>query len=109
MIEEYNVSADPATFGERQACALRAAEDIGFDAFPTVVDPLDDPVAVRWSAWPERLFVIDRDEHSGSVGRVVYAGGPGPFEFNPGVTYDGLRGRFGLSLEAFLDAYVPSR
>ena len=45
--------------------------------FKVAVDTMDDAVATRWSAWPERLFVIDHD------GVVRYTGEQGPFGFWP--------------------------
>ena len=45
--------------------------------FKVAVDSMDDAVAIRWSAWPERLFVVDTD------GVVRYTGEQGPFGFWP--------------------------
>ncbi len=61
---------------ERRAAAVRFAADVGL-TIPMVVDGVDDEVGVRWGAWPERLYVLD------AAGRVLYRGGPGPFEFKP--------------------------
>ena len=44
---------------------------------PTLVDDLDDEVARRYGAWPDRLYLIGRD------GRVAYQGGEGPSGFEP--------------------------
>ena len=38
---------------------------------------MDDAVMTAYAAWPERLYLIDVD------GRVLYAGGRGPFGFKP--------------------------
>ena len=43
----------------------------------TYVDEMDDGVMTAYAAWPERLYLI------GENGRVVYAGGLGPFGFEP--------------------------
>ena len=56
--------------------ALRTQKKLNFK-FTTVVDELDDRVATAYAAWPERLYVIDKE------GLIVYAGGQGPFEFWP--------------------------
>ena len=44
---------------------------------PVLVDRLDDAASNAFAAWPERIYVVDRD------GRIAYVGGPGPFEFDP--------------------------
>ena len=46
----------------------------------TYVDEMDDAVNEAYAAMPTRLYLIGLD------GRVVYAGGPGPFGFKPGET-----------------------
>jgi hypothetical protein len=67
---------DPTTSGERSAaadaCAVRAALRI-----PVLVDGLDNAVARAYGGWPDRLYLVGRG------GRVVFQGGPGPFEFKP--------------------------
>ena len=44
---------------------------------PMVVDDIDDRVGEAYSAFPDRLYVIDRD------GKVAYKSGRGPFGFIP--------------------------
>ncbi len=44
---------------------------------PVLVDAMDDAVSNAFAAWPERIYVIDANE------RIAFAGGPGPFEFDP--------------------------
>jgi type I thyroxine 5'-deiodinase len=44
---------------------------------PAVVDTFDDATERAYTAWPERLYVIDRD------GRIAYKSAPGPFGFKP--------------------------
>jgi hypothetical protein len=44
----------------------------------TYVDEMDDAVMTAYAAWPERLYLVDLE------GKVVYAGGRGPFGFKPG-------------------------
>ena len=64
---------------------------------------MSDSVSVRWSSWPERLFVISKE------GKVVFSGDQGPFAFNPGGSYPGFRRqKLGISLEDFLAAYLPA-
>jgi type I thyroxine 5'-deiodinase len=42
-----------------------------------VVDDIDDTTDTKYTGWPERLYLIDRD------GRVAYKSCPGPFGFRP--------------------------
>jgi Iodothyronine deiodinase len=46
---------------------------------PVLVDTMDDAVGKAYAAWPDRLYVIDRD------GKIAHQGGPGPFGFAPAV------------------------
>ncbi len=77
-IEEsgWSIIADPTDDGGRKAAAAQACSMLRFP-FTVVVDDMDDSVAIRWSAWPERLFVVDVD------GIVRYTGEQGPFGFWP--------------------------
>jgi hypothetical protein len=43
----------------------------------TYVDEMDDEVNMAYAAMPTRLYLV------GVAGRVVYAGGMGPFGFKP--------------------------
>ncbi len=45
--------------------------------FPAVVDDLANTVERAYTAWPDRLYVIDR------AGRIAYKSQPGPFGFHP--------------------------
>lgn len=63
---------DATTLAERQAQALELSERFG-NGVRVWVDGMDDELAVRWSAWPSRVFVLGPD------GRVAYCGGPGPW------------------------------
>jgi len=68
--------ADPVSPDQRadvaQACSVRLRLNI-----PVLVDLLDDEVARRYGAWPDRLYRIGRD------GRVAFQGEEGPFGFVP--------------------------
>ena len=44
---------------------------------PAVVDDFSNSTEAAYTAWPDRLYVIDRD------GRIAYKSGPGPFGFHP--------------------------
>ncbi|MBL6980793.1 MAG: hypothetical protein ISR58_06325 [Anaerolineales bacterium] len=43
----------------------------------TYIDKMDDAVNNAYAAWPTRLYLI------GAYGRVVYAGGMGPYGLKP--------------------------
>ena len=75
----------PAADDARRAAAARFVAETGLTV-PVVVDGVDDAVGVPWGAWPERLYVLD------GAGRVLYRGGPGPFEFRPEEVEGVLRG-----------------
>ncbi len=89
---------DPRTISQRQRAAGRCTSDFGFD-FPTLVDDMLDSTAVRYAAWPERIFVVNPD------GRIGFAGGCGPSNFlvrrAPGVSD---ASGTDLSLEAYLQS-----
>jgi hypothetical protein len=44
---------------------------------PVLVDGMDDAASEAFAAWPERVYVV------GSGGRIAFAGGPGPWGFDP--------------------------
>ena len=96
--------ADPKTLTARQEVAAECCQKLKFD-FPAVADTMGDRVAIEWSGWPERLFVVSRE------GRIVYTGDMGPFGFNPTIAYPGYNGRKSpcISLERFLDTYLALR
>jgi len=45
---------------------------------PMLVDDMDNRIENLYSAWPERIYIVDE------TGRIAYKGGLGPFKFNPG-------------------------
>ena len=67
---------DPQTIAERRAVAgeCQRALDYGIRSY---VDELDDRVNHAYAAWPTRFYLIGLD------GRVVLAGGLGPYGFKP--------------------------
>ena len=67
---------DPKTMEERRQVAARCESALQY-GIPTLVDEIDDPVNRAYAAIPTRLYLIGTD------GRVVYAGGLGPFGFKP--------------------------
>lgn len=67
---------DPKTIEERRAVAGQCEDALRY-GIRTYVDEMDDAVAGAYAAMPTRLYLIGLD------GRVVYAGGMGPFGFKP--------------------------
>lgn len=102
----WSIIADAQTTDERNAAAAQTCSLLKLP-FPIVVDSMDDAVAQRWSAWPERLFVIDTD------GRVAYVGEQGPWGFWPRQETPphgwGEEGGFdhGQPLDGFLADFLP--
>jgi len=67
---------DPKTMAERKQVAARCESDLKY-GIPTLVDGMDDPVNRAYAAMPTRMYLVGTD------GRVVYAGGLGPWGFKP--------------------------
>ena len=64
------------TSNERCVAAGTCLSKLGIE-FPAVVDDLANTVERAYTAWPDRLYVIDR------AGRIAYKSPPGPFGFQP--------------------------
>lgn len=67
---------DPKTIEERRKVAGTCEVALQY-GIRTYVDEMDDAVMIAYAARPERLYLV------GSDGRVLYAGGRGPFDFRP--------------------------
>jgi hypothetical protein len=63
---------DPKTMEERRAVAGECEMALQY-GIRTYIDEMDDDVNTSYAAWPTRLDLIGLD------GRVVYAGGLGPY------------------------------
>ena len=75
--EEKGVVFDqPRTLEERMLLAQAFQEQMG-TATTILVDDIRNTANAAYSAWPERIYVIDPD------GTIVYKGGMGPFYFDP--------------------------
>ena len=64
------------TLAERCAVAGTCLTKLGIE-FPAIVDDEANTAERAYTAWPDRLYVIDRD------GKVAYKSKPGPFGFKP--------------------------
>jgi len=67
---------DPRTIVERQALAHTCEVRMQY-GIPTLVDEMDDAVMKAYAAWPDRLYLVDLE------GKVAFAGGIGPWGFQP--------------------------
>lgn len=67
---------DPVSLDERAQVASQCVADLNLP-MPALVDKLDDKVNQAYGGWPDRLYLIDKS------GRIAYAGGRGPFLFEP--------------------------
>ena len=56
---------------------------------PFGIDEMSNAANDAYSAWPERLYVIDES------GRIAYKGGNGPFKYNPKEVRAWLASRYG--------------
>lgn len=66
----------PTTTEQRRAVAATCCAALEM-SMPLVVDEIDDRVGKAYSAFPDRLYLVDR------TGRVAYRGGRGPFGYQP--------------------------
>ena len=67
---------DPQTIEERRKLAGTCQVALQY-GIRTYVDEMDDAVMTAYAALPDRLYLVDTE------GRVVYAGGLGPWGFKP--------------------------
>jgi len=68
--------ASEKSFDERCAVADTCVTKLNLK-IPAVVDDLANSTEAAYTAWPDRLYVID------SGGRVAYKSQPGPYGFKP--------------------------
>ena len=68
--------AQPKTLEQRVAIANDFTKRFKF-ALPFGIDEMNNAANDAYSAWPERLYVIDEN------GRITYRGGNGPFQYHP--------------------------
>lgn len=67
---------DPKTIEERRAVAGQCETALNYGV-RTYIDEMDDAMNKAYAAFPTRLYLVGLD------GRVVYAGGLGPYGFKP--------------------------
>ncbi len=69
---------DPKTIEERHRVAREFAESLKL-TIPVLVDSIDDVANNSYTAWPDRIYVIDAD------GKIALKANPGPAGFSPAV------------------------
>ena len=73
-IKDNVVFASPHNEDERGSIANSCARKLGIK-FPAVLDNFDNATEAAYTGWPDRIYLIDRND------RVVYKSRPGPFGF----------------------------
>jgi hypothetical protein len=76
--------ATTTTADERYRVAGLCVTKLGIE-LPALVDEPDNRVERAYTAWPDRLYVIDRD------GRIAFKSAAGPFGFKPADVESTLR------------------
>jgi len=68
--------ASPKDYAEKAGAARTCVRQLAIE-IPALIDDFDSTTEIAYTAWPDRLYVIDRD------GRIAYKARPGPFGFVP--------------------------
>jgi hypothetical protein len=74
-IKEKIVFASPRSEEERSFVAGSCVRKLGIE-IPAVLDEFGNSTENAYTAWPDRLYLID------AAGRVAYKSRPGPFGFS---------------------------
>ena len=72
------IVTDPRTIEERNKVAAKACTMLKIK-LPCLVDGMDDAANKAYGAWPDRIYIVDRE------GKIAVAGGQGPGGFPPSV------------------------
>lgn len=75
-VRDKVVFASPKDFVERSQVAGTCVRKLGIK-LPAVVDGFDNKTESVYTGWPDRIYLIDRNN------RVAYKSKPGPFGFKP--------------------------
>ena len=68
--------ASPTTLEQRCALAETCLTKLTLK-IPPLIDDLANSTEIAYTAWPDRLYVLDRD------GNIAYKSAPGPYGFKP--------------------------
>ena len=72
--KENVVYEEPQQYDERISLAGACSTNLGIE-FPALVDTIENTTERAYTAWPDRLYVID------GGGRIAYKSDAGPFGF----------------------------
>ena len=75
-VRDKVVFASPKNESERGEVANSCVRNLGI-RFPALIDGFNNPTELAYTAWPDRLYLIDKG------GPVRYKSKPGPFGFHP--------------------------
>ena len=75
-VKDKVVFASPRSEGERASVAGTCVRKLGIQ-IPALLDEFGNSTESNYTAWPDRLYLIDRN------GKVAYKSKPGPFGFKP--------------------------
>ncbi len=74
-VKQKVLFSNPLTVAERSSVATSCVKNLGIK-IPALVDDLKNSTERAYTAWPDRLYLID------AQGRVAYKSDPGPFGFD---------------------------
>src|SRR5207249_3005223 len=80
--------AQPKTLAQRVAIANDFTKRFKYP-LPFGIDDMSNAAESAYSAWPERIYIIDES------GRIAYRGGMGPFNYKPEEAREWLSARYG--------------
>ncbi len=75
-VKDKVVFASPKNVDDRVVIAGSCVRNLGI-RFPALIDGFENRTELAYTAWPDRLYLIDRD------GQIRYKSKPGPFGFHP--------------------------
>lgn len=87
-VKEDVCYAQPKTLEQRIAIANDFVERLKYPV-PFGIDDMTNAANDAYSAWPERIYIIDEN------GRISYAGGMGPFNYHPEEARAWMAARYG--------------
>ena len=67
---------EPKTMEERIEVASACVREMKL-SIPAIIDGMDNKVGTDYAAWPDRLYIVDKE------GKIAYKGGKGPGGFKP--------------------------
>jgi Iodothyronine deiodinase len=80
--------AQPKTLEQRLAIANDFTKRFKY-TLPFGIDDMSNAADLAYSAWPERIYIIDESGH------IAYRGGMGPFNYKPEEARNWLAARYG--------------